>query len=81
MNRKTFNLNSKYFDFSKTKLRTSQDGKKWTCEDKYGIAYILDHIKYRAITLIIDVYSYKELKDMLKEELSKEDYSDVHIYI
>lgn len=68
-----------HFDFRRARVRGSKDGKTWKIEDKFGLAYILKHIDFYKYLYADDIYSYRELKGCLLEELQEAKYPNVHI--
>lgn len=76
---KSFTLNTTHFDFRRARVRVSKDGKTWKIEDKFGLSYILTHIDFYKYHFAHDIYSYRELKECLLEELQEAKYPNVHI--
>lgn len=74
-----YDLKTTHFDFRRSRVRGSQDGKTWKIEDKFGLSYILEHIDYYKYLFSYDIYNYAELKEMLLKELKEAKYPNVTI--
>lgn len=77
--RTRYDLRTTHFDFRMSRVRGSQDGKTWRIEDKFGICYILQHIDYYKYLYAYNIYNYRELKQMLLDELKEAEYPNVKL--
>lgn len=74
-----YTLRTTHFDFRRSRVRGSQDGKTWKIEDKFGLSYILEHIDHYKYMYSYDIHNYAELKEMLLKELKEAKYPNVVI--
>lgn len=77
--RTVFSLNTTHFDFRRSRVRSSRDGKTYRIEDKFGLSYILEHIDYYKYMFSYDIHNYAELKEMLLKELKEAKYPNIVI--
>ena len=76
---KFYNRSTTHFDFRRAMVRGSNDGKEWRILDKYTLHVILKHIDFYKYLYADQLHTYKELKQILLNELKDAKYENVVI--